>query len=199
MEPHRRAAAGTDWGVVGELSGQPLGPLPGKRRAESWSLHGPGPCTMNNGVSYPVCTVPANLNNRRVLYAGESAGGAVRRHPRAVGRRDHDGLSGPEAVVPAPRRQRRAPQWQLDLGALPRGPRSSVEVGDRGYGRRRRTTKSRRPRIRPRPLRLGPDAPGQLHRRVPVAAVDARRAAGRSRRTGSCRGSWARGRATGSP
>jgi hypothetical protein len=27
---------------------------------------GAGPCTLN-GVSYPVCTVPANLNNRRVL------------------------------------------------------------------------------------------------------------------------------------
>jgi hypothetical protein len=28
---------------------------------------GAGPCTIN-GVTYPVCTVPANLNNRRVLY-----------------------------------------------------------------------------------------------------------------------------------
>jgi hypothetical protein len=28
---------------------------------------GSGPCTIN-GVAYPVCTAPANLNNRRVLY-----------------------------------------------------------------------------------------------------------------------------------
>jgi hypothetical protein len=28
---------------------------------------GSGPCTIN-GVSYPACTVPANLNNRRTLY-----------------------------------------------------------------------------------------------------------------------------------
>ena len=98
VERHRRTAAGDELGRVGELSGQPLGSLLGDRGTQSRVYLGAGPCTIN-GVAYPVCTVPGNLNNRRVLYLRESAEGAVHRQRWIASTiADHAGLSRPEAV-----------------------------------------------------------------------------------------------------
>ena len=65
--------------------------------------------------SYPVCTTDANSNQRRVLSLRESAGVAAARTDRSARRRRHAGLSRAEALVPAPRRERREPQRQLHL------------------------------------------------------------------------------------
>ena len=78
---------------------------------------GLGPCTLN-GVSYPVCSTNANLNQRRVLYQQNPTRGGVHRRARPQHRRRLPELRGPEAVGAAPLGQRREPQRQLHAVAL---------------------------------------------------------------------------------
>jgi len=58
---------GTDWGASVSYLGSYTDRFLGRVEQNPGVYLGAGPCTLPNGVSYPVCTVPANLNNRRVL------------------------------------------------------------------------------------------------------------------------------------
>ena len=80
---------------------------------------GAGPCTIA-GVSYPVCTTAANLDQRRVLYAQNPAEarflGPVDRHT-SIGTQSYQGA---EALVPPAGRRRRQPYRQLHAVELRR-------------------------------------------------------------------------------
>src|SRR4030095_16182 len=58
---------GTVWSVSAAYLGSHSDRFLGRVDQNPGVYLGSGPCTIN-GVAYPVCTVPANLNNRRVLY-----------------------------------------------------------------------------------------------------------------------------------
>ena len=58
---------GADWGVSASYLGSHSDRFLGSVEQNQGVYLGQGPCTLPNGISYPVCTVPANLNNRRVL------------------------------------------------------------------------------------------------------------------------------------
>jgi hypothetical protein len=57
---------GSDWGASISYLGSYSDRFLGRVEQNPGVYLGQGPCTLN-GVSYPVCTVPANLNNRRAL------------------------------------------------------------------------------------------------------------------------------------
>ncbi len=87
VEPHARTAARVGLGSIGELSGQPLGPLPGEGGAESGCLPGRGPLHDQQGDLPGVhCSRESEQPARAVPR--ESAARTVRQHARAVGRRD---------------------------------------------------------------------------------------------------------------
>jgi hypothetical protein len=58
---------GTAWGVSASYLGSHTDRLWDAVALNPGEFLGTGPCTLN-GVSYPVCTVPANLDQRRVLH-----------------------------------------------------------------------------------------------------------------------------------
>ena len=58
---------GSAWGVSATYLGSHSDRFLGSVEQNPGVYLGQGPCTLPNGVSYPVCTVPANLNERRVL------------------------------------------------------------------------------------------------------------------------------------
>ena len=58
---------GKAWGASVSYLGSHSDRFLGRVDQNSGVYLGAGPCTIN-GVAYPVCTVPANLNNRRALY-----------------------------------------------------------------------------------------------------------------------------------
>ena len=58
---------GTNWGTSVSYLGSHSDRYGGFVELNPGLYLGSGPCTIN-GVSYPACTVPANLNNRRTLY-----------------------------------------------------------------------------------------------------------------------------------
>jgi hypothetical protein len=57
---------GAEWGMSASYLGSYSDRFLGRVEQNPGVYLGQGPCTLN-GVSYPVCTVPANLNNRRAL------------------------------------------------------------------------------------------------------------------------------------
>jgi hypothetical protein len=57
---------GSEWGVSASYLGSYSDRFLGRVEQNPGVYLGAGPCTLN-GVTYPVCTVPANLNNRRAL------------------------------------------------------------------------------------------------------------------------------------
>jgi hypothetical protein len=57
---------GANWGASASYLGSYSDRFLGRVEQNPGVYLGAGPCTLN-GVTYPVCTVPANLNNRRVL------------------------------------------------------------------------------------------------------------------------------------
>ena len=58
---------GTNWGASVSYIGSHSDRFWGSAELNQGQYLGSGPCTIN-GVAYPVCTVPGNLNNRRELY-----------------------------------------------------------------------------------------------------------------------------------
>jgi hypothetical protein len=58
---------GTDWGMSASYLGSYSDRVWGLIAYNPGVFMGLGPCTIN-GVAYPTCTAPGNLNNRRVLY-----------------------------------------------------------------------------------------------------------------------------------
>jgi hypothetical protein len=58
---------GNNWGVAASYIGSYTDRVWGLIAYNPGVYMGSGPCTIH-GVSYPICTTPANLNNRRVLY-----------------------------------------------------------------------------------------------------------------------------------
>jgi hypothetical protein len=58
---------GSVWGASASYLGSYSDRFLGRVDQNAGVYLGAGPCTINR-VAYPVCTVPANLNNRRVLY-----------------------------------------------------------------------------------------------------------------------------------
>ena len=58
---------GTVWGASVSYLGSHSDRFLGRVEQNPGVYMGAGPCTIN-GVTYPACTVPANLNNRRSLY-----------------------------------------------------------------------------------------------------------------------------------
>jgi len=58
---------GSDWGAAVSYLGSHSDRFWGSVDLNQGLYLGNGPCTIN-GVAYPVCTVPGNLNNRRRLY-----------------------------------------------------------------------------------------------------------------------------------
>jgi len=58
---------GTAWGLLATYLGSHTDRLWDAVALNPGEFLGTGPCTLN-GVSYPVCTVPANLDQRRVLH-----------------------------------------------------------------------------------------------------------------------------------
>ena len=59
---------GTDWGVSASYLGSYSDRLWAPIAQNPGIFMGLGPCTLKNGVTYPVCSTNANLNFRRVLY-----------------------------------------------------------------------------------------------------------------------------------
>ena len=194
VERHGRAAARLGVGRERQLPRELLGSAVGADRAESWrSYMGLGPCTLRNGVTYPVCSTNANLNFRRVLYQQNPMEAAF------IGGLDlHTDvglpeLPGPEAVGAASGRQRREPQRQLHAVTLLRH-RDDQPL----YPDERRPTWTRtdpaydagycdQDRRHLATLTAGYETP-----ELDNAALT------RSRRTGGCRGSSPRSRAAGS-
>jgi hypothetical protein len=58
---------GSAWGVSATYLGSYSDRFLGSVEQNPGVYLGQGPCTLPNGISYPVCTVAANLNERRVL------------------------------------------------------------------------------------------------------------------------------------
>jgi hypothetical protein len=59
---------GSQWGVAVAYLGSHSDRLWNSRSINPGIFMGLGPCTLRNGVTYPVCSTNANLNYRRVLY-----------------------------------------------------------------------------------------------------------------------------------
>jgi hypothetical protein len=59
---------GSQWGVAVAYLGSHSDRLWSSRSINPGIFMGLGPCTLRNGVTYPVCSTNANLNFRRVLY-----------------------------------------------------------------------------------------------------------------------------------
>jgi hypothetical protein len=57
---------GSNWGASASYLGSYSDRFLGRVEQNPGVYLGAGPCTLN-GVTYPVCTVPSNLNNRRIL------------------------------------------------------------------------------------------------------------------------------------
>ena len=105
---------GTQWGVSVAYLGSHSDRLWNAIALNPGVYMGLGPCVIN-GVSYPVCSTNANLNQRRVLYPAEPARGVVHRCARSQHRHRLSELFRREAGGAAPLRRRCQPQRQLHV------------------------------------------------------------------------------------
>ena len=166
---------GSQWGVSASYLGSYSDRLWAPISINPGIYMGIGPCTLRNGVTYPVCSTNANLNFRRVLYQQNPTEaafiGGLDLHTD-VGYQNYRGLK-----LSAQRRSinRREPQWQLHLVALLRHRDDHSLHPDQ-----RRPRGSEQSGLRRRLLRPGSETPGDADRRIRDAG------------TGQCRGARAR-------
>ncbi len=145
---------GTQWGVSVAYLGSHSDRLWAQVALNPGVYMGLGPCVIN-GVSYPVCSTNANLNQRRVLYQQNP------REAAFIGALDlntdigYQNYSGLKLSATATIRRRCEPQRQLHAvevhGHAAESALQSVE---------RRLSEAERPLVRRRLLRSGPTAPG---------------------------------------
>ena len=86
---------GQVWQASASYLGSRLDRIWGQVQLNPGVFLGTGPCTLNNGVTYPVCTTNANLDQRRVLSLENAAAsrklGPIDQHA-AVGTQDYHAL-----------------------------------------------------------------------------------------------------------